>query len=172
MQAKGLTNCYREQHSVSVTRGAPVGLKLNSPYTAGKSCSARDLNQLSVCLLVVCLVTTTVGEAYLVRTIGRRSESQFTRPKSVLSGSPRARQCRTACRPSWRWHSRVENKHRTRNSVPAFTARDALHHQVLICLRILIGRSVACPSVSSAATELGSKMVARCSVFVRQDGSA
>jgi hypothetical protein len=43
---------------------------VNSLCTAGKSCSARDLNQLSVCLLVVCLMTTTVGEAYLVRTIG------------------------------------------------------------------------------------------------------
>jgi transposase len=84
--------------------GAPIGFKLNSLCTAGKSCSARDLYQLSVCLLVVCLTTTTVGEAYLVGTIGRRSESQSTRPKSVLSGSPRARQCRTACRPSWRWH--------------------------------------------------------------------
>jgi hypothetical protein len=51
-------------------------LKLNSPCTAGKSCSARDLNQLSACLLVVCSVTTTVGEAYLVRTIGRPSVSQ------------------------------------------------------------------------------------------------
>ena len=142
-------------------------LKLNSPCTAGKSCSARDLNQLSGCLLVVCSVTTTVGEAYLVRTIGRRSESQSTRPKSVLSGSPRARQCRTACRPSWRWHSRVENKHRTRNSVMAITARGLLPHRVLICLRILTGRSVACRSVSFAATGLGSKMVAGCSVFVR-----
>ena len=103
----------------------------------------------------------------LVRTIGRRSESQSTRPKSVLSGSPRARQCRTACRPSWRWHSRVENKHRTRNSVMAITARGLLPHRVLICLRILTGRSVACRSVSFAATGLGSKMVAGCSVFVR-----
>src|ERR1035441_7298782 len=47
-------------------------MALNSPCTAGKSGSARDLNQLSVCLLVVCSVTTTVGEAYLVGTIGRR----------------------------------------------------------------------------------------------------
>jgi hypothetical protein len=39
-------------------------LKLNSPCTAGKSCSVPDLNQLSGCLLAVCLVTTTVGEAY------------------------------------------------------------------------------------------------------------
>ena len=109
------------QPSLSAGRGRPVTvpehclppptrtmagqpMALNSPCTAGKSCSARDLNQLRVCLLVVCLMTTTVGEAYLVRTIGRRSESQSTRPKSVLSGSPRARQCRTACRPSWRWH--------------------------------------------------------------------
>src|SRR5664280_2284603 len=60
----------------SATPCLATRLKLNSPCTAGKSCSARDLNQLSVCLLVVCLVTTTVGEAYLVRTIGRRSESQ------------------------------------------------------------------------------------------------
>jgi hypothetical protein len=56
-------------------------LKLNSPCTAGKTYSARDLNQLSVCLLAVFLVTTTVGEAYLVRTIGRRSESQGAAPR-------------------------------------------------------------------------------------------
>ena len=39
-------------------------LKFNSPCTAGKSYSAPDLNQLSVCLLGARLVTTTVGEAY------------------------------------------------------------------------------------------------------------
>jgi hypothetical protein len=41
-------------------------------------------------------------------------------------------------------------------------------HRVLICLRIFTGRLVACRFVVSVATELGSKMVARCSVFVRQ----
>jgi hypothetical protein len=51
-------------------------------------------------------------------------------------------------------------KYRTRNSVMAITARDPPPHRVLICLRILTGRSAACRAVSFAATELGSKMVA------------
>lgn len=78
---------------------APVCLSSIHHAPQENRAAPRDLNQLSVYLLVVCLMTTTVGEAYLVRTIGRRSESQSTRPKSVLSGSPSARQCRTAYRP-------------------------------------------------------------------------
>ena len=51
--------------------------------------------------------------------------------------------------------------HRTRNSVAAITASDPLPHPVLICLRNLTGKSVTCRPVSSAATGLGSKMVAK-----------
>lgn len=57
--------------------------------------------------------------------------------------------------------------HRTRNAVAAITASDSLSRPVLICLQNLICSSVECRLVSSSATELGSKMVARCSGFVR-----
>jgi len=62
--AEGLTVTEEPEGTARLT------LPAHSPCTAGKSCSARDLNQLSVCLPVGCFMTTTVGEAYLVRTIG------------------------------------------------------------------------------------------------------
>jgi hypothetical protein len=52
--------------------------------------------------------------------------------------------------------------HRTRNS-----ARSILFCKVLFYLGILTALSVMCRLVSSAAIGLGSKMVARCSVYVR-----
>ena len=62
---------------------------------------------------------------------------------------------------------RPTRQHRTRTSVMAVPAHNPSSHRVLICLRIFAGLSIACRSVPSAATWLGSKMVAGCSVFVR-----
>jgi hypothetical protein len=57
--------------------------------------------------------------------------------------------------------------HRTRNAALLISARSALCCKVLFYLDSLTGLSVMCRLVSSAATGLGSKMVARCSVSVR-----
>jgi len=68
------------------------------------------------------------------------------------------------------FHGGVQQKgleHRTRNAVTAISASDGLFCTVLFSLRILAKPSTTTLSVSCAATGLGSKMVARCSVFVR-----
>ena len=68
------------------------------------------------------------------------------------------------------FHGSVQRKgleHRTRNSVTAVSAGDGLFWAVLFSLNILARPSISFRSLSCAATGLGSKMVARCSVFVR-----
>jgi hypothetical protein len=68
------------------------------------------------------------------------------------------------------FHGSVQRKgseHRTRNSVAAITAGDALFGTVLFSLRILAEGSITSRFISCAATGLGSKMVARRSIFVR-----
>lgn len=56
--------------------------------------------------------------------------------------------------------------HRTRNSVTVIPADDGQYRAALFPLNILERPSIRCPSVSRAATELGSKMVAGRSSFV------
>jgi hypothetical protein len=58
-------------------------------------------------------------------------------------------------------------KQRFPNSVVRVSAYYGAFRIVLICWQIQIARAVSYRLVSSAATELGSKMVARCSVFVQ-----
>jgi hypothetical protein len=68
------------------------------------------------------------------------------------------------------FHGSVQRKgsgHRTRNSVTATPAGDGLFWAVLFSLNILARPSITWRCLSCAATELGSKMVARRSVFVR-----
>jgi hypothetical protein len=60
--------------------------------------------------------------------------------------------------------------HRTRNAAAPISARKALFCKVLFYLSILTELSVTYRLVSSAATGLGSKMVARCSVSVPRTG--
>jgi len=73
--------------------------------------------------------------------------------------------------PEPEFHGRVQRKgseHRTRNSVAAISASDGLFCTVLFSLRILAEPSIVSRALPRAATELGSKMVARRSVFVRR----
>ena len=57
--------------------------------------------------------------------------------------------------------------HRTRNAAAPISARKAMFCTILFSLGFLATSSIADRLVSSAATGLGSKMVARCSAFVR-----
>jgi hypothetical protein len=57
--------------------------------------------------------------------------------------------------------------HRTRNAAAPISARMVLSCKALFYLGIFAKLSVMCRLMSSAANGLGSKMVARCSVFVR-----
>jgi hypothetical protein len=57
--------------------------------------------------------------------------------------------------------------HRTRNSVTAISSDAALFCTLLFCLRILVSASGPSRLFPSCATELGSKMVAARSAFVR-----
>jgi hypothetical protein len=69
-----------------------------------------------------------------------------------------------------KFHGNVQWKrleHRTRNSVMAVSTGDDPFCTILFSLRILARPSTAPCSVSCAATGLGSKMVAQCSVSVR-----
>jgi hypothetical protein len=63
--------------------------------------------------------------------------------------------------------ARLEVGHRTRNSVAAVSTDDGPFCTDLFSWKILAWPSITSRVVSSAATELGSKMVARRSVFVR-----
>ena len=72
---------------------------------------------------------------------------------------------RGAPRPNLRASSAVE--HRIRNAFAAVPAGDGPFRTVLFSFRILAGPSITSRLVWCAATELGSKMVARRSVFVR-----
>jgi hypothetical protein len=68
------------------------------------------------------------------------------------------------------FHGSVQRKgleHRIRNAFAAVPAGNGPFRTGLFSLRILVGPSITSRLVSCAATELGSKMVARCSVFVR-----
>jgi|SRR5271169_1061730 len=60
----------------------------------------------------------------------------------------------------------VANKHRTRNSVTAISASGGPYCAALFYLKILTKPSISSRLVSCAATGLGSKMVARRSIFV------
>jgi hypothetical protein len=60
--------------------------------------------------------------------------------------------------------------HRTRNSFAAIPLGDDPSWPVLFSLNILAPPSAASLQLSSAATELGSKMVADCSGFVSRRG--
>ena len=60
--------------------------------------------------------------------------------------------------------------HRTRNAAAPISARMVLSFKILFYLDIFIKPSVTCWLMSSAASRLGSKMVARCSVSVPRTG--
>jgi hypothetical protein len=64
-------------------------------------------------------------------------------------------------------YRRLIDMNRTRNAAAPISARSGLFHKIPFSFAILMTPSIACRLVSCAATGLGSKMVARCSVFVR-----